>query len=192
MRIETPLTDEVIARLRAGDKVTISGVLYVARDAAHKRFMETLERGEALPFDPRGQIIYYTGPSPRPAGKPIGSAGPTTSSRMDPYTPRLLAEGLKGTIGKGTRSEAVRKALQELKAVYFAATGGAGALLAKRIKRAKVIAYEELGPEAVWRLEVQDFPAIVINDIYGGNAYEEGKAKYRTAHESSIKGGVVR
>ena len=190
MRIETPLTDEVIARLRAGDRVTISGTFYVARDAAHKRFMEALERNEALPFDPRGQIIYYMGPSPPPPGKPIGSAGPTTSSRMDPYTPRLLAEGLKGTIGKGARSEAVREALREFGAVYFAATGGAGALIAKRIKQAEVIAYEELGPEAVWRLEVEDFPAIVINDIYGGDAYEEGKAKYRTARESSLIKGV--
>jgi len=183
MKIETPLTAEVIEKLRAGDKVTISGILYVARDAAHKRFMEALERGEALPFDPRGQIIYYMGPSPRSAGKPIGSAGPTTSSRMDPYTPRLLAEGLKGTIGKGARSEAVREALREFRAVYFAATGGAGALLAKCVKRAEVIAYEELGPEAVWRLQVEDFPAIVINDIHGRDAYEEDKAKYRTARE---------
>jgi len=179
MRIETPLTDEVVARLRAGDKVTISGIMYVARDAAHKRFVEALERGQPLPFDPRGHIIYYMGPSPAPSGKPIGSAGPTTSSRMDPYTPRVLAEGLKGTIGKGARSKAVREALRKYRAVYFAATGGAGALLAKSINRAKVIAYEELGPEAVRQLQVEDFPVIVINDMYGGDAYEKGRAKYQ-------------
>jgi fumarate hydratase subunit beta len=179
MKITTPLTDEVIEGLRAGDKVTISGTIYVGRDAAHKRFMEALDKGEPLPFDPKGQIIYYMGPSPAPPGKPIGSAGPTTAYRMDPYTPRLLELGLKGMIGKGNRSPEVREALKRYKAVYFAAIGGAAALIAKCIKKCELIAYEDLGPEALRRLEVKDFPVIVVNDIYGGDAYEEGKAKYR-------------
>ena len=179
MKITTPLTDEVIEKLRAGDKVEITGTIYVGRDAAHKRFMEALDKGEPLPFDPKGQIIYYMGPSPAPPGKPIGSAGPTTSYRMDPYTPRMLEQGLKGMIGKGNRGPEVKEALKKYKAVYFAATGGAAALIANSIKKAEVIAYEELGPEALRRLEVEDFPVIVVNDIYGGDAYEEGKAKYR-------------
>ena len=179
MKITTPLTDEVIEKLRAGDKVEITGIIYVGRDAAHKRFMEALDKGEPLPFDPKGQIIYYMGPSPAPPGKPIGSAGPTTSYRMDPYTPRMLEQGLKGMIGKGNRGPEVKEALKKYKAVYFAATGGAAALIANSIKKAEVIAYEELGPEALRRLEVEDFPVIVVNDIYGGDAYEEGKAKYR-------------
>ena len=179
MKITTPLTDEVIEKLRAGDKVEITGTIYVGRDAAHKRFMEALDKGEPLPFDPKGQIIYYMGPSPAPPGKPIGSAGPTTSYRMDPYTPRMLEQGLKGMIGKGNRGPEVKEALKKYKAVYFAATGGAAALIANSIKKAEVIAYEKLGPEALRRLEVEDFPVIVVNDIYGGDAYEEGKAKYR-------------
>ena len=179
MKITTPLTDEVIEKLRAGDKVEITGTIYVGRDAAHKRFMEALDKGEPLPFDPKGQIIYYMGPSPAPPGKPIGSAGPTTSYRMDPYTPPLLKQGLKGMIGKGNRGPEVKEALKKYKAVYFAAIGGAAALIANSIKKAEVIAYEELGPEALRRLEVEDFPVIVVNDIYGGDAYEEGKAKYR-------------
>ena len=178
MKITTPLTDEVIEKLHAGDKVSITGTIYVGRDAAHKRMIEALDRGEPLPFDLRGQIIYYMGPAPAKPGQPIGSAGPTTSYRMDPYTPRLLAEGLKGMIGKGNRSPQVREAMQKYSAVYFAVVGGAAALMAKRIKSAQVIAYEDLGPEALRRLEVEDFPAIVVNDIYGGDAYEEGKAKY--------------
>jgi len=178
MKITTPLTDEVIEKVRAGDKVTITGTIYVARDAAHKRFIETLDKGELLPIDIKGQIIYYMAPSPAKPGQVIGSAGPTTSGRMDPYTPRLLAEGLKGMIGKGNRSPQVREAMQKYKAVYFAVVGGAAALIAKRIKSAQVIAYKDLGPEALLRLEVEDFPAIVVNDIYGGDSYEEGKAKY--------------
>jgi len=179
MEINTPLTDDVVAKLKAGDKVAISGVIYVGRDAAHKRMVETLGKGDPLPFDPKGQIIYYMGPSPARPSKPIGSAGPTTSGRMDPYTPTLLEAGLKGMIGKGNRSMPVREALQKHKAVYFAVTGGAAALIAKSIKSAEVIAYEELGAEAVRRLEVENLPAIVVNDMYGGDAYEEGKAKYR-------------
>ena len=181
MQITTPLTDEIIAQLHAGDKVTITGTIYVGRDAAHQRIIAALDAGEALPFDPRGQIIYYMGPAPAKPGDPIGSAGPTTSYRMDPYAPRLMEVGLKGMIGKGNRSLAVREAMQQHKAVYFGAIGGAGALIAKSVKAAEVIAYEDLGAEALRRLEVQDFPAIVVNDIYGGDAYEEGKARYRQA-----------
>jgi len=179
MKITTPLNNEVVERLRAGDKVEISGTIYVARDAAHKRFMEALDSGQPLPIDPRGQIIYYMGPSPAPPGKPIGSAGPTTSYRMDPYTPRLLEQGLKGMIGKGNRGPEVRQALKKHKAVYFAAVGGAAALIANSIRKAEVIAYEDLGAEALRRLEVKDFPVIVVNDIYGADTYEEGKAKYK-------------
>ena len=179
MKITTPLNDEVVERLRAGDKVEISGTIYVARDAAHKRFMEALDSGQPLPIDPRGQIIYYMGPSPAPPGKPVGSAGPTTSYRMDPYTPRLLEQGLKGMIGKGNRGPEVRQALKKHKAVYFAAVGGAAALIANSIRKAEVIAYEDLGAEALRRLEVKDFPVIVVNDIYGADTYEEGKAKYK-------------
>jgi fumarate hydratase subunit beta len=181
MHITTPLTDDVVERLRAGDKVTLSGVIYVARDAAHKRLVEALDRGEDLPLDLQGQVIYYMGPSPAPPGRPIGAAGPTTSGRMDPYAPRLMAEGLKGMIGKGNRSAAVREAMQKYKAVYFGAIGGAGALISQRIKEAEVIAYPDLGAEALFRLVVEEFPLIVINDIYGGDAYEEGKARYRRA-----------
>ena len=181
MRLTTPLTDEVIEKLRAGDDVTITGTLFVARDAAHKRMVEALDRGQALPFDPRGQVIYYMGPAPAKPGDPIGSAGPTTSYRMDPYAPRMMEVGLKGMIGKGNRSMPVREAMQKHKAVYFGAVGGVGALIAKRIRAAEVIAYNDLGAEAVRRLEVEDFPVIVVNDIYGGDAYEDGRAKYREA-----------
>ena len=179
MRVSTPLTDDVVAQLHAGDAVEIAGTIYVARDAAHKRLVAALEAGQPLPFDVRGQIVYYMGPSPAKPGRPIGSAGPTTSYRMDPYTPALLAAGLKGMIGKGNRSAAVRDAIIRHKAVYFAAIGGAAALIAKSVQAADVVAYPELGAEAVLRLEVVDFPAIVINDMYGGDAYEAGKAAYR-------------
>lgn len=179
MEIATPLTDEVIEKLHAGDRVTITGTIYVARDAAHKRMVEALERGERLPVDWRGQVVYYMGPSPAPPGRPIGSAGPTTAGRIDPYTGRMLREGLKGMVGKGSRCVEVRRALQKYKAVYFAATGGAGALIARRIKKAEVVAYEDLGAEALLRLEVEGFPATVVNDVYGADLYEEGKAKYR-------------
>jgi len=177
--LTTPLTDEAIAQLRAGDEVQITGVIYVGRDAAHARLIAALDAGEALPFDPRGQIIYYMGPSPARPGRPIGSAGPTTSYRMDPYTPRLLAQGVKGLIGKGNRSAEVRAALQQHRAVYFAATGGAAALIADSIKEAQIIAYEDLGAEALLKLRVEGLPAIVVNDVYGGDAYEEGQARYR-------------
>ena len=178
MKLTTPLTDSAVEQLHAGDKVSITGVIYVGRDAAHKRLVAALEAGEALPFDPNGQIIYYMGPAPAKPGDPIGSAGPTTSYRMDPYTPRMLEAGLKGMIGKGNRSVPVREAMQKHKAVYFGAIGGAGALIAKSIKKATVIAYDDLGAEALRRLEVVDFPAIVVNDMYGGDAYEDGLKQY--------------
>jgi len=178
MEISTPLTDEIVAQLRAGDKVSITGIIYVGRDAAHKRLVAALDAGQPLPFDPQGQIIYYMGPAPAKPGEPIGSAGPTTSGRMDPYAPRLLAVGLKGMIGKGNRSAPVREAMRQHKAVYMGATGGAGALIAKSIKSSEVVAYDDLGAEALRRLEVESFPAIVINDIYGGDAYEDGVKQY--------------
>jgi fumarate hydratase subunit beta len=179
MDITSPLDSQVIEKLRAGDQVFISGVIYTARDAAHKRLIEALDHGEEPPFDFRGQTLYYMGPSPAKPGQVIGAAGPTTSGRMDVYSPRLIAAGLKGMIGKGGRSKEVKEAIKEHKAVYFAAIGGAGALIARSIKRAEVIAYEDLGAEAIMRLEVESFPAIVVNDAHGGDLYEEGMAKYR-------------
>jgi len=178
-KITLPLTDETLEELKAGDNVLLTGTIYVGRDAAHKRMVDALDQGKPLPFDIRGQTIYFMGPSPAKPGQPIGSAGPTTSGRMDAYSPRLIAEGLKGMIGKGMRSPAVKDAMKKYKAVYLAAIGGAGALISKSIKKSEVIAYEELGAEAIRRLEVEDFPATVINDIYGGDLYQEGKARYR-------------
>lgn len=178
-KVTLPLTDETVRELKAGDNILLNGVMFVGRDAAHKRMVEALEQGKPLPFDIKGQTIYFMGPSPAKPGQVIGSAGPTTSGRMDSYSPRLVAEGLKGMIGKGMRSPAVKDALKKYQAVYFAAIGGAGALISRSIKKSEVIAYEELGAEAVRRLEVKDFPVTVINDIYGGDLYQEGKAKYR-------------
>ena len=178
-RVTLPLDDETIQDLRAGDSVLLSGVVYVARDAAHKRMVEAIDSGRDLPFDIRGQAIYFMGPTPARPGRVIGSAGPTTSGRMDAYSPRLIAKGLKGMIGKGARSPAVKDAMKEHKAVYFAAIGGAGALLSRSIKKAKVVAYEDLGAEAIRQLEVEDFPVTVVNDIYGGDLYQEGKARYK-------------
>lgn len=179
LAIKSPLDEETIKNLKAGDQISITGVIYTARDAAHKRLVEALDKGEKLPFDITNQIIYYMGPSPAKPGQVIGSAGPTTSGRMDTYAPRLMAVGLKGMIGKGNRSQAVKDAMKKYKAVYFAAIGGAGVLASKSIKKAEVIAYEDLGAEAIRRLEVENFPATIINDIYGGDLYEEGKAKYQ-------------
>jgi len=178
-KVTIPLTDETLKELKAGDNVLLTGVMYVARDAAHKRMIEALDQGKPLPFDIKGQTIYYMGPSPARSGQVIGSAGPTTSGRMDVYSLRLIAKGLRGMIGKGMRSQAVKDAMKKYKAVYLAAIGGAGALISKSIKKSEVIAYEELGAEAIRRLEVEDFPATVINDIYGGDLYQEGKARYR-------------
>jgi fumarate hydratase subunit beta len=178
-KVSLPLTEETVTELRAGEGVLLSGVLYVARDAAHKRMAESLERREPLPFDIRGQTIYYMGPSPAPPGRVVGAAGPTTSRRMDGYTPRLMAEGLKGMIGKGARSAEVKEAMKKYRAVYLAAIGGAGALISRSVVKSEIVAYADLGPEGVLRLEVKDFPVTVINDIYGGDLYEEGKAKYR-------------
>lgn len=178
MKISAPLTDETLAKLHAGETVEISGTIYVARDAAHKRMVEALDRGEKLPVDLTGQIVYYMGPSPTKPGNVIGSAGPTTSGRMDKYAPRLMEIGLKGMIGKGLRAAPVKEAMKKYKAVYFAATGGAAALIAQRIKQAQVVAYEDLGAEALQKLEVENFPVTVVNDVYGGDAYEDGKKKY--------------
>ena len=178
--IKLPLDNETVAGFKAGDHILFTGVLYVARDAAHKLMVEALDSGNKLPFDVGGQTIYYMGPSPAKPGGVIGAAGPTTSGRMDVYTPRLLQVGLKGMIGKGARSSEVIDAMQKYKSVYFSAIGGAGALLSKSIKKAEVIAYEHLGAEALRRIEVEDFPAIVINDIHGGDLYKQGKAEYQS------------
>lgn len=180
-KIHLPLTDDIIGELRSGDEVLLKGPMYVARDAAHRRMVEALDKGEPLPFDISGQTIYYMGPSPAPPGKVIGSAGPTTSSRMDVYTPRLIERGLKGMIGKGMRAQPVKEAIMKFKAVYFGAVGGAGAVISRSIKEAEVIAYDDLGAEAVRKIEVDDFPAVVINDIYGADLFEDGKAAYRKA-----------
>ena len=177
--INLPLTDKVIAELKTGENVLLNGIIYTARDAAHKRIVEALEKGKPLPFELKGQTIYYMGPTPARPGQVIGSAGPTSSYRMDIYAPRLMEEGLKGMIGKGQRTQAVLDAMKKYKAVYFAAIGGTGALIAKSIKKADIIAYEELGAEAVRKLEVEIFTVTVINDIYGGDLYQQGKAKYR-------------
>ena len=179
MPITSPVDAEIIEKLRVGTRVLISGVVYTARDAAHQRLVETLERGEQLPFDIKGQTLYYMGPSPPRPGQVIGSAGPTTSGRMDTYTPPLIAAGLKAMIGKGNRSPEVREAIKKHKAVYLVAIGGTGALLSKAIKKAEVIAYPDLGVEAIMRLEVKDLPAICANDIYGEDLFEQGKARYQ-------------
>ncbi|KAB2952583.1 Fe-S-containing hydro-lyase [Heliorestis acidaminivorans] len=179
IKLTTPLTKEQSKKLKAGDQVLISGVIYTGRDAAHKKMIEAMERGEELPFDVKDTIIYYVGPCPAKPGQVIGSAGPTTSGRMDAYAPALIAKGLKGMIGKGLRTPEVISAMQEHSAIYFAAIGGAGALMARTIKESEVIAYEELGTEAVRRLVVEDFPAIVVIDSEGNNLYEQGKEAYR-------------
>lgn len=171
-RIRTPLDEEIVSTLAAGDKVLLSGVIYTARDAAHKRFAEAMAAGQPLPFDPEGQVVYYCGPTPARPGRVIGAAGPTTSSRMDAYTPALLARGLKGMIGKGMRSPAVREAIRQYRAVYFGATGGAGALLSRAIRSYDIVDYADLGPEAVARLIVEDLPLFVIDDIFGSDLYD--------------------
>ena len=177
--ITSPIDAETIERLTVGTKVLISGVIYTARDAAHRRLIQALDEGDRLPFDLAGQTLYYMGPSPARPDHIIGSAGPTTSGRMDIYTPRLIAAGIRAMIGKGSRSAEVKEAIKKYKAVYFVAIGGAGALLAKSIKQVEVVAYEDLGAEAILRLNVDNFPAIVANDIYGNDLFEQGKARYR-------------
>jgi fumarate hydratase subunit beta len=176
--LTTPLKEEDTRKLKAGDVVNLTGVIYTARDAAHKRLVELLEKGEELPFDIEGSVIYFVGPTPPKPGDPIGSAGPTTSYRMDSYSPTMLKYGSKGMIGKGKRNQDVIDACKEYGGIYFGATGGAGALLGKRIKSAEVIAYPELGPEAVRKLEVEDFPVTVINDTHGNDLYQMGREQY--------------
>ncbi|MBQ2113595.1 MAG: Fe-S-containing hydro-lyase, partial [Selenomonadales bacterium] len=179
IRINTPLTEEQSRKLKAGDSVLISGKIYSARDAAHKAMTEALARGEKLPIDWTNKIVYYLGPTPAKPGNPIGSAGPTTSGRMDAYTPTMLDQGIKGMIGKGTRKPEVIESMKKNGTVYFVAVGGAAALISKCIKKYTVLAYPELGPEAVAELEVEDFPAIVAIDCEGNNYYEEGQKPYR-------------
>jgi fumarate hydratase subunit beta len=182
IKIAAPLSDETILSLKTGDEVLISGTIYTARDQAHFRLVKLIEDNKPLPFDLQGQIIYYVGPTPEKPGEVIGSAGPTTSYRMDKYAPTLMKYGLKGMIGKGKRSAEVKDAIKKYKSVYFGAIGGAGALISKTIKSSKVIAYDDLLSEAVRRLTVENFPAIVINDIYGGDLYEEGRKKYENKY----------
>jgi len=178
-RITTPFSDEIVESLIAGDRVFITGEVYTARDAAHKRLVELLDKGEKLPFDPHGQVIYFVGPAPANPGKPIGSAGPTTSYRMNPYAPRMIEAGLKGMIGKGEMGSEVVEAMKKHKAVYMVAIGGAAALIARSIKKSEIIAYEDLGAEAIRKLYVEDFPAIVAQDYRGENMYIKGVQTYK-------------
>jgi len=174
----TPLSEEDTRQLKAGDIVFLNGTIFTARDAAHKKLVDLIEAGEELPFDLEGSIIYFVGPTPPKPGEPIGSAGPTTSYRMDSYSPIMLKHGSKGMIGKGKRNQAVKDACKEYGGIYFGATGGAGALLGKKITAAEVIAYPELGPEAVRKITVKDFPVTVINDTHGADLYQMGRAQY--------------
>lgn len=179
VRVVMPLTDEDVVQLKIGDHVRISGTIYTARDAAHNRLIQTLDAGGEMPIDVRGQLIYYTGPTPARPGRPIGAMGPTTAMRMDPFTPRLLEAGLKATMGKGNRGPEVREALKHHKAVFFAAVGGAGAMLSQFIKNVEVIAYDDLGTESLKRVEVEDFPAVVMDDCEGRDLLEEGRKQWR-------------
>lgn len=181
IRLETPLSKEDVEALKTGDVVLLSGVLYAARDAAHARMKEAIEKGEPLPFDPEGQVVYFTGPAPARPGQALGPAGPTTASRMDPYSPLLIERGLRGMVGKGVRSEAVRESMRKHGCVYFGAVEGTAALLADRVKEAEVVAHEDLGAEAIRRLVVEDFPVVVINDLHGGDLYREGRERWRRA-----------
>jgi fumarate hydratase subunit beta len=178
-RLRAPLIEADVRQLKAGDEVTIDGTVYTARDMAHKRLCETLDRGERLPVELQGAIIYFVGPTPARPGRVIGAAGPTTSARMDPFSPRLIAHGLRATIGKGYRGDEVRQALKRYGAVHLAALGGAGALLSRHIVRAEIVAYEDLGTEAIRRLEVVDFPAVVAYDAAGGSVYDGTTVKVR-------------
>lgn len=177
--VHVPLSKEDARTLKTGDYVYLEGTIYSARDAAHKRISEALDRGEELPFDIKGNVIYYMGPSPAREGRPIGSAGPTTAGRMDPYTPRLLDMGMGGMIGKGKRTQDVHDAVVRNEAVYFAAVGGAGALLSQRIKKSEVIAYDDLGPEAIRKMEIEDFPVVVVMDVEGNDLYKISQEMYK-------------
>ncbi len=179
VRLESPLSKEEIEPLRTGDVVRLNGVLYMARDAAHARMADAIENDEPLPFDPEGQVVYFTGPAPARPGHALGPAGPTTASRMDPYSPLLIERGLKGMVGKGLRSEAVIASMREHGCVYFGAVEGTAALLADRVKEAEVVAYEDLGAEAVRRLVVEDFSVVVVNDLHGGDLYRQGRERWR-------------
>jgi len=179
-KIQAPLTAEIASGLAMGEEVLLSGTIYTARDQAHSRLCALLEKGEPLPFALEGAVIYFSGPTPTPPGKAVGSAGPTTAYRMDAFSPKLLKAGLKGMIGKGNRSKDVIDAMKATGTVYFAATGGAGALIAQRIKSSTCVAYEELGPEAIYRMEVEDFPLVVAIDSKGENIYVKGPEQYRS------------
>ena len=179
VRLTTPLDAADVQQLETGHVVLLSGVLYAARDAAHARMKDAIENDKSLPFDPDGQVVYFTGPAPARPGHALGPAGPTTASRMDPYSPLLIERGLRGMVGKGMRSEAVRRSMREHGCVYFGAVEGTAALLADRVVEAEVVAYEDLGAEAVRRLTVEDFPVVVINDLRGGDLYVEGRERWR-------------
>lgn len=176
--LHTPLTDKKLVTLHIGDRVYLNGTIYTARDAAHKRLIDLIQQDKTLPIPLEGEVIYYAGPSPAKPGQPVGAAGPTTSYRMDPYAPSLIALGLKGMIGKGARSDEVKNAMKKHKAVYFAAIGGAGALIAQSIRSVEVVAYPELKTEAIRRLQVKNLPLIVANDVHGGDLYQEGIKQY--------------
>jgi fumarate hydratase subunit beta len=179
IRLETPLSIDDVEPLKSGDVVRLYGVLYAARDAAHARMKEAVHKGEPLPFDPEGQVVYYTGPAPARPGSALGPAGPTTASRMDPYAPSLIDRGLRGMIGKGARSKEVLEAMRRHGCVYFGAVEGTAALLADRVKEAEVVAHKDLGPEAILRLVVEEFPVVVVNDLHGGDLYREGRKRWR-------------
>jgi len=179
IRLQTPFAVSDAERLRAGDEVLLSGIVFTARDAAHGRLAQLLRDGKPLPVDLRDQVIYYCGPTPARPGRPIGSAGPTTASRMDGYTPALIAYGVRGMIGKGQRSQEVREAIKKFQAIYFGAVEGTAALLGERVREAQVVAFPDLGPEAIHRLVVEDFPVMVVNDVRGGDLYEEGRARFQ-------------
>jgi fumarate hydratase subunit beta len=177
--IATPLDGDAVESLKTGDVVLLSGTLYAARDAAHARMQEAIENGDPLPFDPEGQVVYFTGPAPARPGHALGPAGPTTASRMDPYSPLLIERGLRGMVGKGIRSDAVKRSMREHGCVYFGAVEGTAALLADRVVEAEVVAYEDLGAEAIRRLTVEDFPVVVVNGLDGGDLYAEGRERWR-------------
>lgn len=179
IHLDCPLSYEDIEPLRTGDIVRLSGTLYTARDAAHARMKEAIEAGEDLPFNPDGQVVYFTGPAPAKPGQVLGPAGPTTASRMDAYSPLLIERGLRGMVGKGLRSQAVRDAMSEHGCVYFGAVEGTAALLARCVREVELVAYEDLGAEAIRRLTVEEFPAMVVNDLYGGDLYREGRERWR-------------